>query len=253
MNPLLEIRQIGRVLKIALNRPEKRNALNAAMCAELVRVIEHAETDPHVGAILLAANGKAFCAGMDLAEIEPGESENLNRLHEQLFTLGARLVKPIVGAIHGASLGGGMGLVANCHVAIAAESATFGLTEVRLGLWPLLVFRAVSSAIGERRAVSLALTGWIFRAAEAREMGLVQEICDDVESRAMEVANEIAAWSPASIRSGLAFVHQIRGMSAEEAAEAARRVRTEIFESADFREGIAAFREKRPPKWPSLG
>jgi enoyl-CoA hydratase/carnithine racemase len=253
MQNLVEIHQRGRVLRIALNRPQKRNALNAELCLELVRVIEHAENDPAVGAILLAGNGKSFCAGMDLSEIGSGIPPGLNRAHEQLFTVGARLAKPLVGAVHGASLGGGTGLVANCHVVIGGENATFGLPEIRLGLWPFLVFRAVSAAIGERRAVSLALTGWIFGAVEAREMGLVHEVSADVENRAMEVAREIAAWSPTSVRSGMTFVQEVRGLGWKETGEVARRVRSETFESADFLEGIRAFREKRVPKWPSLG
>ncbi len=253
MHDLLEIHQRGRVLRVALNRPEKRNALNAAMCMELVRVIEHAERDPAVGAIVLAGNGKCFCAGMDLSEVGHGIPPDLNLAHEQLFTLGARLAKPVIGAVHGASLGGGTGLVANCHIVIAGESATFGLPEIRLGLWPFLVFRAVSAAVGERRTVSLALTGWTFPAAEAREMGLIHEISADADNRAMDVASEIAAWSPTSVRSGMTFVQQVRGLGWKEAGEVARLVRTELFESADFQEGIRAFREKRVPKWPSLG
>ena len=128
MHDLLEIHQRGRVLRVALNRPEKRNALNAAMCMELVRVIEHAERDPAVGAIVLAGNGKCFCAGMDLSEIGHGIPPDINLAHEQLFTLGARLAKPLIGAVHGAALGGGTGLVANCHIVVAARKATFGLT-----------------------------------------------------------------------------------------------------------------------------
>ncbi len=253
MSNLLEISQTGRVLKIVLNRPEKRNALNSELCLKLVRAVDRAESDPGVGAILLAGNGSAFCAGMDLSEIESSIPEDLNRSHEQLFTMGARLVKPIVGAVHGPALGGGTGLVANCHVVIASESATFGLTEIRLGLWPFLVFRAVSAALGERRSTALALTGWIFPAAEAREMGLIHEVSADLENRALEVARDMAAWSPTSIRTGMTFVQQVRGLNWSEAGEVARRVRSEVFKSADFHEGIQAFREKRVAKWPSLG
>ena len=88
----------------------------------------------------------------------------MNALHEQLFTIGVRLEKPMVAAVHGAALGGGTGLVANCHVVVALRDAAFGLTEIRLGLWPFLVFRAVAAALGERRAMELALTGRVFRA-----------------------------------------------------------------------------------------
>jgi len=252
MSEFVESVQRGRVLRLALNRPEKRNALSAAFCVELVQALELADRDPGVGAILLAANGKAFCAGMDLSEIALGNVEKINRAHEEVFTIGSRLSKPLIAAVHGPALGGGTGLVANCHIVIAAEDATFGLTEIRLGLWPFLVFRAVSAAVGERRAVELSLTGRIFGPREAREIGFVSEISADLDQRAAHVAESVASFSPTAIRAGIGFVSKIRGMDWESAGQVARRVRNEIFQSQDFQEGIRAFREKRAPRWPSL-
>ena len=159
MNDVLQFDRQARVLRLFLNRPDKRNALNVNLCRALIDAIQDADRDPGIGAILLAARGKSFCAGMDLAEIAPGNSADLALVHEQLFTIGFRLGKPLVAAVHGAALGGGMGLVANCHVVIAENEATFGLTEIRLGLWPFLVYRAVAVGLGERRTVELALTG----------------------------------------------------------------------------------------------
>ncbi len=162
----------GRLLRLTLNRPQKRNALNLELCRALVEALEGADRDPKIGAILLSANGPSFCAGMDLHEIDHVDDGALSLVHEQLFTIGARLSKPLVAAVHGAALAGGTGLVANCHIVVASEDATFGLTEIRLGLWPFLVFRAVAAAIGERRATELSLTGRIFGAGEAQEIGL---------------------------------------------------------------------------------
>ncbi|HEY1337891.1 MAG TPA: enoyl-CoA hydratase-related protein [Bryobacteraceae bacterium] len=252
MSDLLESVLHGRVLRLALNRPDKRNALNAELCRAIVSAIEDADRDPHVGAILLTGNGKSFCAGMDLKEVELGNAEEINRAHEQLFTIGSRVGKPIVAAIHGAALAGGTGLVSNCHIAIASADATFGLTEIRLGLWPFLIYRAVTAAAGERRTIEWALTGRIVTAAEAREAGLIHEIATDPQQRAAAIAESLAAFSPTAIRSGLAFVQQVRGRSWEEAGEIARTVRSEVFASPDFQEGIRAFREKRSPSWPSL-
>ena len=138
--------------------------------------IEDAEQDPAVGAMVLTGNGPSFCAGMDLTEIGAASTEQLDQAHEQLFTLGARLAKPLIGAVDGPALGGGTGLVANCHIVIASEKATFGLTEIRLGLWPFLVYRAVSAAVGDRKTLELALSGRIFDAKEAKSVGLVHEI-----------------------------------------------------------------------------
>jgi enoyl-CoA hydratase/carnithine racemase len=247
----LEAQQTGRVLRLTLNRPEKRNALNAGLCLDLVRAIETAQDDRSVGAILLAANGPSFCAGMDLSEIGVASSAQLDEAHEQLFTLGARLVKPLIAAVDGPALGGGTGLVANCHIVVASERATFGLTEIRLGLWPFLVYRACSAALGDRRTLELALTGRIFQATEAHSLGLVHEVGEP--ARAAEIAQAVASASPTAIRSGMAFVQQVRDRSWTDSGEIARRIRGEVFESGDFREGIQAFREKRKPNWPSLG
>jgi len=252
MSDILQLEPHGLVLRVILNRPDKRNALNADLCRELVAAFDAAERDSSVGAILLSGRGKAFCAGMDVSEVTAATTDEIGRVHEPLFTVGARLAKPLIAAVEGAALGGGAGLVANCHIVLASEHATFGLTEIRLGLWPFLVFRAVSAALGERRTVELALTGRTITARAARDYGLVHEITHDLDEVAMELASSVAAHSPTAIRSGLSFVHQARGQDWENAGAMARRIRNEVFESADFREGIQAFRERRPPKWPSL-
>ena len=218
MSEVLQIHRDGRLLRIALDRPERRNALNLELCRELVQALEHADHDPAVGAILLCGNGKCFCAG----------------------------------AVQNAALAGGTGLVANCHVVIAREDAVFGLTEIRLGLWPFVVFRSVSAAVGERRSVELALTGRGFGAFEAKQMGLVHEVTPGLDERATEVATALANASPTAVASGLTFVQQVRGRDWKTAGEIARRIRNEVFESEDFREGLQAFLDKREAKWPSL-
>lgn len=255
MSTSLGISREDRLLIVTLNRPEKRNALSFALCRELVDALGEAERDASAGAILLRAEGKAFCAGMDLEEILEPDAAGRAEIHEAVFTFGARLTKPVVAAVQGPALGGGLGVAANAHILVAAEEATFGLTEIRLGLWPFMVFRAVALAVGERRAVELSLTGRIFGAAEAREWGLAHHVvpAGEADRKAREIAAALAASSPGAIRSGLEFVRQTRGLGREEAGEIAREFRTRIFTSADFREGVRAFREKRAPRWPSLG
>jgi len=135
---------------------------------------------------------------------------------------------------------------------IAEPGATFGLTEIRLGLWPFLVYRAVALAMGERRTTELALTGRIFEAEEARTLALVHEVAEDAEGRALAVAEMVASYSPSAIHNGLGFVQEVRGMGWEEAGKVARRVRDWVFTSPDFQEGLRAFREKRTPAWPTL-
>ena len=254
MTELLHSVREGRILQLTLNRPEKRNALDAALCRDLVEAVEDAAHDCEVGAVLLTANGKAFSAGMDLAEVEQGvDTTELNILHERLFTLGERMTKPIIGAVNGAALGGGTGLVANCHIVVASPDATFGLTEIRLGLWPFLIYRSLAGALGERRTLELALTGRIFDAVEARGMLLIHQIAADPLARAREVAAVVAGYSPTAVQRGLAFVQESRASSdSHNAGHVAQKYRNQVFGSPDFKEGIRAFRERRAPRWPSI-
>jgi enoyl-CoA hydratase/carnithine racemase len=240
MTSLLESARQEQVLHLTINRPEKRNALNAALCGELAGAIEAADRDPAVHAILLTANGKSFCAGMDLAEIGvTTDSAAIDDVQERLFTLGARITTPLVAAVHGAALAGGTGLVANCHVVVADPAATFGLTEVRIGLWPFLIFRACAVAMSERRTTELALTGRIVGAAEALSFGLVHEIAADAAARGAEIARQIAGYGPGAIRTGLAVVHDSNGLDWKATAERSRAARKQIFETAEFREGLS--------------
>jgi enoyl-CoA hydratase/carnithine racemase len=252
---MLQVSREGRVLRVVLNRSEKRNALNGALCRELVAAIEKGDRDAGVGAILLSGAGKSFCSGMDLSEMLTSSQASLGPVHERLFTIGARVTTPIIAAVHGAALAGGTGLAANAHVVVASDDATFGLTEIRIGLWPFVVFRAVVAAVGERRAVELGLTGRIIDAKEAAAIGLAHYVtrAAELETRAGEIATAVANTSAEAITRGLRFVSETRGMDSEQAGKVAQQSRQELFRTPDFAEGIRAFREKRPPQWPSHG
>jgi enoyl-CoA hydratase/carnithine racemase len=251
MSTNLEISVEERVLRVTLNRPEKRNALTLAMCRELAETVEQAEDDPGIGAVLLAGRGDVFSAGMDLEEALAGNSDEHATVHERIFTIGSGLTVPVVAAVAGPALGGGLGLVANAHVVVAAQGSSFGLTEIRLGMWPFVVFRAVALAIGERRALELSLTGRIVGTQEALAWGLVHEVALalEMEDRAFQIAAQIAALSRDTIRRGMAFVRDSRGLDAASAGRLAAEARKPVFEGPDFQEGVAAFRERRPPRW----
>jgi enoyl-CoA hydratase/carnithine racemase len=237
----------GRVAHIALNRPEKRNALNASLCSELVHAIDSADADSSVGCIVLSGNGPAFCAGMDLREAPACDRLQLAGLHERLFTTINLVRKPIITSVHGPAIAGGTGLVANSHIAIASPAASFGLTEIKVGLWPVLVFRACSLAMGERRTTELSITGRMFTPQEAHAYGLVTEIHEEPLARAMQVAATISEHSSLVLGSGLGYAREIRHLNWEEAGKIGRKMRDRMMEQGDFKEGVTAFLEKRKP------
>jgi enoyl-CoA hydratase/carnithine racemase len=249
----LKVSREGRVLRLTLNRPEKRNALDTDTCCVLADVFDAAQEDVSVGSILIESTGQVFCAGMDLDEVlEPHIAERM-LIHERVFTMGVRSVKPIVAAVQGPALGGGVGLVANAHVVVAAQGTSFGLTELRIAMWPFVIFRAVERAMGERRTVELALTTRIFSVQEALTWGLVHEIAPaiEVEDRAWAIASQLAESSAEAVQSGLTFVRSARALSEHEAGRLAHSMRAKAFASADFHEGVIAFKEKRKAVWPS--
>jgi enoyl-CoA hydratase/carnithine racemase len=250
----LLIEREERVLHITLNRPEKRNALDTGLCEQLVAAIDAVQNDPHVGAILLDAAGKVFCAGMDLEEAVSHPPNHSLAVHERLFSLGRESLKPIVVSVGGAALGGGTGLVAQGHVVVAAQGSLFGLTEIRLGLWPFLIYRAVEEALGPRRTLELSLTGRVFSAADALTWGLVHQVAlpFELEDRASSVARAVAGSSPLALQSGMEFVRRSAGANWVVRGAMAAEYRVHVMSGADFGEGVAAFREHRDPQWPSL-
>jgi enoyl-CoA hydratase/carnithine racemase len=251
MTPSLELSHEGRVARITLNRPDKRNALTSEMCSGIVDAVENAHGDDTIGAVLIDAKGDVFCAGMDLDDATAADAVERTAVHERLFTLGARSRKPIVAAIQGPALGGGVGLICNAHVAIAAHGSSFGLTEIRIGMWPFVIYRSVAIALGERRALELSMMGRIFNVPEAVQWGLIHEATPifELDDRATAIATHLAESSPQAMSAGLEFVQKTHGLDPVSAASIALEMRKHTFAASEFREGVAAFREKRRPKF----
>lgn len=250
----MKTRSEGRLLRVTLDRVGKRNALDIETCGRLVEVFEAAARDPVTGAILLDGEGPVFCAGMDLEEAVRAEADERLRIHAALFTAGLRLIKPLIAAVHGACLGGGVGLAAAAHIVVAADSCRFALPEIRLGLWPFAIWKAIESALGERQALELSLTGRSFTAAEAERWGLAHVVTAEAElgERSTELARRVAEASPVALENGLKLVHGCRNASLEDALALALRLRKDTLRSPDFHEGVAAWRQKRAPRWPSV-
>jgi enoyl-CoA hydratase/carnithine racemase len=242
---MLETERKDGVFRITLNRPEKRNALSLELCRKLISAFEEAERDDGTRAILLTAQGATFCAGMDLSEIGDVAETELSALHHDVFTVKDRSTKPIVTAINGDVLGGGVGLVANTHIAVVCPRVEFGLTEIKLGLWPFLIFNSVARAVGERLATEWSLTGRMLDSDEARAIGLVQYVSKNALEKATGMAQCLANSSRTAIRTGLAYIQQSAGRSKAETGDLARKARVEVMTSREFAEGLKAFREKR--------
>ena len=191
----LRIEQDRRLRRIALAAPEKRNLLDAAMCQDLLRELRDAAADASVGAILIEADGPAFCTGIDL---DAGE---------ELFTIGRRISKPLVAAVQGFAVSGGVALLASAHVVVAAQGSSFGLTDIREGIWNEPIYRAVANAIGERRTLELSLTGRIFSTPDALAWGLVHMVAPafELDDRASEIGNALACANPQAVRAALRY------------------------------------------------
>jgi enoyl-CoA hydratase/carnithine racemase len=249
---MIDLTREENVLRIALNRPERKNALNAEMCAALTDAFDEAERESDIRAILLEARGDVFCSGMDLEEVAGPEAAEITAIHERLFSIGQRLRKPLVASVAGPALGGGVGLIANAHIVVASHGCSFGLTEIRVAMWPFVIWRVVVNAIGERRALALALTSRIFSVNEALQWGLVHEVAPpfEVDDRATAIAVHLASQSATAMELGLGFADTSRNMTAADAGALALRERARAFATPDFAEGVAAFREKRKPVWP---
>lgn len=189
----LRIEQDKRLRRITLASPETRNFLDERLCTDLLDELRAAAADEATGAILIDSEGPIFCSGMDEAA------------GEDLFGIGRRISKPIVAAVKGVAVAGGVVLLANAHVVVAAQGSSFGLTDIREGNWSELIFRAVASAIGERRALELCLTGRIFSTPDALAWGLVHMVAPafELEDRATEVAQALANANPDAVRAGL--------------------------------------------------
>jgi enoyl-CoA hydratase/carnithine racemase len=187
----LRIEQDGRLYRIALSSPETRNVIDAAGCRDLLRELRKAEAEESAGAILLEADGHIFCAGC-----EPDE---------ELMAIGKNIAKPIIAAVQGVVLSGGLALAANAHVVVAAQGTSFGLTDIREGRWSEAFTDAIGDAIGKRRALELALSGRIFSTPEALAWGLVHHVAPafELDDRAREVAVGIANGDPEAIRAML--------------------------------------------------
>ncbi len=247
------------VRTLTLNRPEVHNAFDDALIAELTAALAAAEADRAVRAVVLTGAGRSFSAGADIGWMKRaggyGEAENLadaDALGRLLTTLD-RLGKPTVARINGAVIGGGMGLVAACDVAVAVERAVFATTEVRLGIVPAVISPFVVRAIGQRQARRLFLTGERIDARRACTIGLVHEVAHDdaaLDAAVAKVLADVLLGGPAALAEAKALVAMVATHPADDARlDEAVRLIARLRASDEAKEGLGAFLAKRPPAW----
>ncbi|MGH9684739.1 MAG: enoyl-CoA hydratase/isomerase family protein [Candidatus Acidiferrales bacterium] len=246
----------GGIAAITLTRPEKRNAISPQMIDELLAALDEAQ-ESGARALIVTGSGKAFCAGMDLEGLQSlatqSRAENLedSRRMSKMFLRIHEFPIPVIAAVNGAAIAGGCGIATLADFTIAAPEAKFGYTEVKIGFIPALVSVFLRRQIGEKHARDLLLTGRIIDAQEAYRLGLVTEIvpADKLAARARELAASLLAASPTSLERTKRLLLKYDETALHADIELAIRENAEIRATANFREGLASFLEKRPPKW----
>jgi enoyl-CoA hydratase len=244
------------VATITLNRPEQRNPLGPQMLRDLTTAFAAAREDAGVRAVVLTGAGdRAFCAGADLAGFAADASE-VDRHHGRglfvdLFLTCEKLGKPLVGCINGHALAGGFGLALCCDLLVASEEATFGTPEIKVGVWPMMIMSIVTRNVGRKHALELFMTGERIDAATAKDWGFVNRVVPaaEVRTRAHAWAAEIAGWSPLVMRLGRDAFYATDSLDFETALRYLQAQLTVVSMSEDFREGVAAFLEKRQPNF----
>jgi len=244
------------IATITLNRPEKRNAVSFELVEDLMRALGEAELSS-AQVVIITGAGKAFCAGLDLESLK----QLVGRTHEQnvqdsatmakLFRRIYEFPKPTIAAVNGHAIAGGTGIATMCDFTLSVAEAKFGYTEVKIGFVPAIVSSILVWQVGHKIARDLLMTGRLFDAAEAYRYGLVNEILEPerLMPRAHELAAQLMENSPSSVRLTKKLINGFIARALDEQIAQAVEDNARIRTTADFREGISAFLEKRKPKW----
>jgi methylglutaconyl-CoA hydratase len=241
---------------ITLNRPERRNAMTPQMQEELQAAMQDAATS-RCCVVVLAGVGGAFCAGLDLSSLQEmndksaavytADAQRVARLFRTMY----ELPKPLIAAVHGAAIAGGAGLATVCDFTLAVHGAKFGYTEAKIGFVPALVSAFLTLQVGDKHARDLLLTGRLFSAEEAHRLGLVNEVLhpEELRGRVLELARCLKANSAESMAATKRLLAAQNKAWLDTAIECAMVANAEARTTHDFREGVAAFLEKRKPVW----
>jgi methylglutaconyl-CoA hydratase len=244
------------VATVTLNRPDKRNAVSFALVEELLKALDEVEQSP-AQVLILTGAGKAFCAGLDLDELKNllgktrdenvEDSKRMARIFRRIYDFPL----PTIAAVNGAAIAGGTGFATMCDFTLAVPEAKFGYTEVRIGFVPAIVSSMLVWQVGHKIARDLLLTGRQFDATEAHRYGLVNEVVEPslLMTRARALAAQLMENSPSSMRATKRLINGFIAGQLDSQIEQAVQDNASIRATADFREGITSFLEKRKPRW----
>jgi methylglutaconyl-CoA hydratase len=252
----LTVSHEDRIAIITLNRPEKRNAVSFQLVEDLIAALAAIEKSESQVVIITGA-GKAFCAGLDLEELKSliGKSQEQNLKDSatmaNLFRTIYDFPKPTIAAVNGAAIAGGTGIATMCDFTLAVPEAKFGYTEVKIGFVPAIVSSYLVFQVGHKIARDLLMTARLFDAAEAHRYGLVNEIvpAENLMTRARELANVLLENSPSSVQATKRLINGFVKEQLDIQVAAAVKDNARIRTTADFKEGVSSFLEKRKPVW----
>ena len=251
MTTVVKVSRQDARLVLTIDRPERRNALNADVIGALQEALHRTKSDDTIRAVVLTGAGdEAFCAGADLgANAFEFDYATPTSAYADLLRTARTLDVPLIARVNGACMAGGMGLLAMCDLAIAAPHAVFGLPEAKVGVFPMQVLAVLQAQVPQRFLAQLCLTGDPIDAARARDIGLVNEVTPELDGALERLLSRLQSNSPTALRRGLYAMKAMRSMSFEEAIAFGEGQIGLLAMTQDAREGIAAFKDKRKPQW----
>lgn len=239
-------------VNLALHNPARKNAIGPRMVNELLHALDDAQADVAVRSVVITGSGDAFCAGGDFAQMTGGADELPHKGdYADLLLAITRFEKPIVARVNGPAMGGGLGIVAASHFAVAADGAKLGTPEINVGLFPMMIMAVLARVVPKRRLLEMMLFGEKMSASEALSAGLVGKVvpAGELDTAVAAITNAIAQKSPSTIKLGLRAYADQADLSLAAALPMLRERLGECLATDDAREGLMAFLEKRAPRW----
>jgi methylglutaconyl-CoA hydratase len=255
MTNALIVQNDGDVLRLTLNRPDVRNALNEQLIVELTNALRDVARASDIRAVVITGSGGAvFCAGADLtpnAKTFDSDYSRPTTVYADLLRTAYHLPVPLIGRINGHCMAGGMGLLAVCDLAVSSADARFGLPEVKVGMFPLQVAALLQSIVPARKFAEMCFTGEPISASEALEIGLINYVVDppELDRKLVWLVERVTSKSPTAIRRGKHALRVTAGLNFDQALSHMETQIGLLALTEDAKEGLAAFSEKRPPEW----